>query len=205
MLTLNLQPEENRGAINASRVATALSESVGIIPGVETLEFGSGNAFGGKPVSVSLVSNNLQELKSAKDELKQQLNALSQLKDITDNDPLGIKEISIDLKDNAYLLGLNLNLVMTQVRSAFFGAAVQRFQRGRDEIRVWVRYDESDRTSINDLDDMWIVTPSRSRVPFSEIATYQIERGEVAINHLCLLYTSPSPRDQRGSRMPSSA
>ena len=24
-------------------------------------------------------------------------------------------------------------------------------------------------------------------------------------NHTCLLYTSPSPRDQRGSRMPSSA
>ena len=23
--------------------------------------------------------------------------------------------------------------------------------------------------------------------------------------HICLLYTSPSPRDQRGSRMPSSA
>ena len=25
------------------------------------------------------------------------------------------------------------------------------------------------------------------------------------IHYLCLLYTSPSPRDQRGSRMPSSA
>ena len=26
-----------------------------------------------------------------------------------------------------------------------------------------------------------------------------------ALTHTCLLYTSPSPRDQRGSRMPSSA
>ena len=25
------------------------------------------------------------------------------------------------------------------------------------------------------------------------------------VSHICLLYTSPSPRDQRGSRMPSSA
>ncbi len=184
VLTLNLQPEENRGTINASRVAAALSDAVGTISGVETLEFGSGNAFGGKPISVSLVSNNLQELKGAKNELKQKLNQLTQLKDVTDNDPLGIKEISIDLKDNAYLLGLNLNLVMAQVRSAFFGAPVQRFQRGRDEIRVWVRYDERDRRSITNLDDMWIVTPSRTRVPFSEIASYTIERGEVAINHL---------------------
>ena len=28
---------------------------------------------------------------------------------------------------------------------------------------------------------------------------------EYALHHGCLLYTSPSPRDQRGSRMPSSA
>ena len=33
------------------------------------------------------------------------------------------------------------------------------------------------------------------------------ERGAVKIyeGQFCLLYTSPSPRDQRGSRMPSSA
>jgi len=184
VLTLNLQPEEKRGLVNASKVANAVSEAVGRVSGVEALEFGSGNSFGGKPISVSLISNNIQELKEAKLELRGQLMAMPQLKDVSDNDPAGIKEIKLELKDNAYLLGLNLNSVMTQVRSAFFGAPVQRFQRGRDEIRVWVRYDQKDRASINDLDDMWIVTPSRARVPFSEIATYRIERGEVSINHL---------------------
>ena len=34
----------------------------------------------------------------------------------------------------------------------------------------------------------------------------QIVTGLVlAMHYICLLYTSPSPRDQRGSRMPSSA
>ena len=31
------------------------------------------------------------------------------------------------------------------------------------------------------------------------------EAGAIALSDCCLLYTSPSPRDQRGSRMPSSA
>ena len=31
------------------------------------------------------------------------------------------------------------------------------------------------------------------------------KNGNIAIAYTCLLYTSPSPRDQRGSRMPSSA
>ena len=106
------------------------------------------------------------------------------LKDVADNDPAGIKEIRLELKENAYLLGLDLRAVMNQVRAGFFGAPVQRFQRGQDEIRVWVRYDRDNRSSITNLDEMRIVTPSGNRVPLTEIASYTIERGEVAINHL---------------------
>jgi len=73
---------------------------------------------------------------------------------------------------------------MSQVRSGFFGFQAQRFQRGQDEIKVWVRYEKEDRSSIRNLDDMWISTPTGTKVPFSEIATYDIARGDVAINHL---------------------
>ena len=50
--------------------------------------------------------------------------------------------------------------------------------------------------------------------PFTKNALYRLYFSEVydfanadsyGINIGCLLYTSPSPRDQRGSRMPSSA
>ena len=39
----------------------------------------------------------------------------------------------------------------------------------------------------------------------AEAMTHSIEIGEKITSLGCLLYTSPSPRDQRGSRMPSSA
>ena len=39
----------------------------------------------------------------------------------------------------------------------------------------------------------------------SAIALNTIHRSAIDLSHTCLLYTSPSPRDQRGSRMPSSA
>ena len=94
------------------------------------------------------------------------------------------KEIRLQLKENAYLLGLNLREVMTQVRGGFFGVQAQRFQRGQDEIKVWVRYDRDNRSSITNLDEMRIVTPTGQRVPLSEIADYEIVRGDVAINHL---------------------
>lgn len=182
-ITANLLPGEFRD-FSSPEITSRIREKVGTVYGVESLTFGSGGNFGGSPVSVSLLSSNIQELKAAKRELKEKLAENSLLKDITDNDPAGIKEIKIKLKENAYLLGLNLQNVMGQIRSGFFGLQAQRFQRGQDEIRVWIRYDRENRSSINNLDEIRISMPNGGRVPFSEIADYEIERGEVAINHL---------------------
>ncbi|MGB5204750.1 MAG: efflux RND transporter permease subunit, partial [Eudoraea sp.] len=184
-LTINLLPGEERpNAIRSDMVTNRLRELVGPVIGVESLIYGSGGNFGGDPVSVSLLGYNIEELKAAKEELKQAMLNNPDLKDIADNDPAGIKEIRLELKENAYMLGLNLRTVMNQVRAGFFGTQAQRFQRGQDEIRVWVRYDRENRSSITDLDEMRIVTPNGSRIPLKEIATYTIERGDVAINHL---------------------
>ncbi len=184
-LTINLLPGEERpDAIRSDMVTTRLRELVGPVIGVESLIYGSGGNFGGDPVSVSLLGYNIDELKGAKTELKNALLSNAALKDVADNDPVGIKEIRLELKENAYLLGLDLRTVMNQVRAGFFGTQAQRFQRGQDEIRVWVRYDRENRSSITDLDEMRIVAPNGSRVPLKEIANYTIDRGEVAINHL---------------------
>ncbi|WP_300434008.1 efflux RND transporter permease subunit [Christiangramia sp.] len=182
-LRVNLLPGEERD-FGSPEITNAIRDEVGEVYGVERLTFGSGGNFGGKPVSVSLLGNNLNELEQAKVELKSAMEENPTLKDVTDTDPDGIKEITIELNENAYALGLNLSEVMSQVRAGFFGLQAQRFQRGQDEIRVWVRYDRGNRESINDLDDMRIVTPEGNRVPFGEIATYNIRRGTESISHL---------------------
>lgn len=182
-LQVNLLPGEERD-IGSPEITNAIRDEVGPVFGVENLTFGSGGNFGGDPVSVSLLGNNLQELEAAKEELKDNFENNALLKDVKDNDPQGIKEINIKLKESAYALGLDLSEVMRQVRNGFFGTPVQRFQRGQDEIRVWVRYDLENRSSINDLDDMRLTTPDGARVPFNEIANYDIVRGTESISHL---------------------
>jgi multidrug efflux pump subunit AcrB len=182
-ITVNLLPGEARD-FSSPEITNAISEKVGKVYGVESLVFGSGGNFGGSPVAISLLGNNIRELKAVKEELKTTLENNPLLKDVTDNDPAGIKEVRIQLKDNAYILGLTLQSVMQQIRSGFFGLQAQRFQRGQDEIKVWVRYAKQNRSSIKDLDDMRILTPNGTRVPLSEIANYTIERGDIAINHL---------------------
>lgn len=182
-LTINLLPGEFRD-FSSGEITNSIREKAGVIYGAESLTFGSGMNFGGSPVAVSLLGNNIEELKAAKTELKSVLMSKPILKDVSDTDPAGIKEVRIKLKNDAYILGLTLQSVMNQVRSGFFGFQAQRFQRGQDEIKVWVRYEKEDRSSIRNLDDMWISTPMGNKVPFSEIASYDIARGDVAINHL---------------------
>jgi multidrug efflux pump subunit AcrB len=182
-LRVNLLPGEERD-FPSPDITNAIREEVGEVYGVERLTFGSGGNFGGSPVSIALLGNDNEQLEKAKDELRAYLENDPKLRDVTDTDPEGIKELDIELKENAYALGLNLQQVMSQVRAGFFGAQAQRFQRGQDEIRVWVRYDKSNRSSISDLDDMRILTPTGQRVPFSEIASYSIARGDESISHL---------------------
>ena len=184
-LSINLlEGEERPNEITSRLVTNRIQERVGLIFGVESLVFGSGGNFGGSPVSISFLGNNITELKAVKTALKERLENNVLLKDVTDNDPAGIKEIRIKLNETAYALGLNLRTVMTQVRAGFFGSQAQRFQRGQDEIRVWIRYNRENRSSIKSLDNMRILIPNGDRVPLKEIASYEIARGDVAINHL---------------------
>lgn len=182
-ITVNLLPGELRD-FSADEVTKILQENVGEIHDAESVIFGSGTVIGGKAVSVALLSNNIDELKQAKIILKEYLVRNPKIKDVSDTDPAGIKEVKVILKENAYNLGLTLSDVMGQVRSGFFGQEIQRSQRGQDEVKVWVRYAKNERTSIKNLENMQIVTPKNSRVAFSEIASFTIERGAVAINHL---------------------
>ena len=51
----------------------------------------------------------------------------------------------------------------------------------------------------------WGIAQSMHREGADLAFTYQNDRLKDRVVDICLLYTSPSPRDQRGSRMPSSA
>lgn len=179
-----LDSEERPQSLRASMLAKLIREKTGEIVGAEKFIVNDAANFGGSPVSISIMSNNISELKSAKIELVESLKSNPSLTDVSHNDPEGTQEINIKLKEDANQVGLNLVNVMSQVRSAFFGSEVQRLQRGEDEVKIWIRFDKISRSSIQTLDDMKIIMPSGNRIPLREIASYEIKRGDIAINHL---------------------
>jgi multidrug efflux pump subunit AcrB len=160
-----------------------IRKKTGPIYEAENLSFGSAQAFG-KPISISLLGRNAEELNGQPKMLKAAMKEFAVLRDVVDNDREGVREIKLKLKDKARLLGFTVQDVMGQVRNAFFGFEAQRIQRGRDEVKVWVRLNEEDRSSVFKLEELMIRTPNGGSYPLREIADYSIDRGVININHL---------------------
>ncbi len=166
-------------AIAATDVSTRVREKIGPVPEADKFTVGGGNRWG-SPVSYSLLGKDGHELELAKAFFKEELAKLAELDNINDNNAEGKLEVQLELKPQAYFLGLNHAAISNQVRQGFFGGQAQRLQMGRDELRVWVRYPEMDRLNLGQLEQMKIKT-ALGEYPLSELADYQIARGYVNI------------------------
>lgn len=182
VLQIQLRDAENRNT-KTSTVITRIREIVGDIPGAESLLFDSFSPFG-KAFLLSLVGDDNKELQAAKEELKLALKNRTELSDVSDNAPVGNREIEIELKEQALRLGVTYRDVISQVRYAFFGSEAQRLQRGKDEVKVWVRYNIENRRSMGQLEDMKIRLANGVAYPLSELATLKTVNGVSNVRHL---------------------
>ena len=168
--------------INQFDLIEKIRTEIGPVPEAEKFSIGGGNRWG-KPVSIRLLGKNYQELADAKKFLKDELAEISELKEIVDNVPVGRREMLFDLRQEAYFMGLTHNDITKQMRQGFFGEEVQRFMKGNDELKVWVRYPNEGRKSVSQLEDIKIKTTAGQEFPLTQMADYKVERGVSGIKH----------------------
>jgi multidrug efflux pump subunit AcrB len=165
--------------VSSFEIIQKVADKIGAVPEADKFTVGGVNRWGA-PVSVSLLGKDLDELQHAKEYLMREMTKIKSLKDITDNNAIGKREVQLELKPKAYFLGLNQDEISRQVRQGFFGGQAQRLQIGRDEVRVWVRYPKRDRLNLGQMESMKIKT-RMGEYPLAELADYEIKRGPVNI------------------------
>jgi multidrug efflux pump subunit AcrB len=182
--SLRVSIKEN-DKISANEIANKIRARIDSnrVKELEKFSVGDQERFG-RPVALSIRGENSKEMKAAKDFIKQELKEMKDIKDVTDNSGIGNRELHIELKEKAKLLGLTHADVLNQIRQGFFGAEAQRVIIGRDEVRIWVRYPKEDRKTLGQLEQMRIRTLNGEEYPLQELITYSIERGIVGINHI---------------------
>jgi len=174
--------EGDKRGILSYEIAGSIRDSVGPIPEARNVSYGSIAVFG-KPVSIALVGRNMKELRDAKRMVRNFLEDRSDLKDVTDTDKLGMPEIEMELTPKAKFLGLSEAMVFDRIRKGFFGLEAQSIQRGDEEVKVWLRYDEMDRKSLADLKAVRLSLPNGSSYPIHELATFKPVQNVAVLNH----------------------
>jgi len=159
-------------------------ELVGEIPGVSSLTFIAEWVDMGNPVEVELSHRDYAVLLPASEKLKGLLRDYQGVSDIKDNFEPGKAELKLKLKDTGRTLGLTLSDLARQIRQGFYGDEAQRIQRGRDDIRVMIRYPEEERKSLADVENMRIRLPDGTEIPFKTVAAVDYGRGYSTIGRV---------------------
>ncbi|MDD5722918.1 MAG: efflux RND transporter permease subunit [Syntrophales bacterium] len=173
---------ENRKTSTA-KLAALWRQNAGTIPGIESITFKSILHSAGKSVEVHLSLDEHEGLLAAAEGLEEELKSYPGVYDIGDSFLPGKQEMQLKLKPTARSMGMTLGDIATQVRHAFYGAEALRMQRGKDEVKVMVRYPEQERTSTGHVEEMRIRTADGSEVPLSLLADVTMEQGYVSIEH----------------------
>ncbi len=157
---------------SAKAFSDAWRERFGKPPGVRSIGFRNdlGGPGGGAPVDVMLTHRDLGELEAAAAELARQLEEHEGVKDIDPGFAPGKPQLDFAVRSAARSLGVTAEDLGRQVRAAFHGVEALRQQRGREEVRVMVRYPEAARRSMYALEEMIIRTPGGGEMPLRQAA-----------------------------------
>ena len=156
--------------ISTGEVVQAWREEVGVLPYVRGLTF-SGELYDlGNPVEAVLSHPDPERLAQIADSVADGLRGVGGVYDIRSDHTPGIPEIQLELRPEARTLGLTLEALAGQTRAAFFGAEAVRVQRGREEVRVYVRLPADERNAITDVEGYLLRTPSGAEVPVTSVA-----------------------------------
>jgi multidrug efflux pump subunit AcrB len=172
-----LIPYEEMARISATEFANRWRNRTGPIPGAVELVFASSLFSAGRPIDLQLRGERVEDLRAAADRLKQALAEYPGVLDIGDSFRSGQQEVKLEIQPSAETLGITLADLGRQVRQAFYGEEAQRIQRGRDDVRVMVRYPADERRSLGDLENMRVRTPDGAEVPFWTVAQAELGRG----------------------------
>jgi multidrug efflux pump subunit AcrB len=175
-VTLELIPSEQR-RISTGEIAQRWREMAGPIAGAEELLFASSLFSAGQEIYIQLQGPDIDQLREAADRVKAALAGYPGVIDIADSFREGKQEVRLAILPEAESMGMTLQSVARQVRQGFYGEEAQRIQRGRDDVRVMVRYPERARRSLGDLENMRIRTPEGAEVPFRAVARGDVGRG----------------------------
>jgi len=166
---------------SATDFEMAWREELGELPEVRSLSISSSLISAGDPINLRLSHPDEEVLDASAARLMDSLRRVAGVFDVESDQDEGVRQVDLTLKPAARTLGITLQDLAGQVRAAFFGAEAVRVQRGREDVRVYVRLPEDQRDSVTDIGNYKVRVPG-GQVPLSSLANIAISNAPTSIN-----------------------
>jgi len=172
---------EKRGK-NHREIISEWEKATGVIAGAESVAIqGQTGGPPGMPIEIWILGEDIDHMREVADEVKERLESYAGVFQVEDDFRPGKRELRARLKPEARTLGFTTQSLASQIRGGFYGEEIVRVQRGRDEVKVWVRYPEAERRTLGDVDNIRVRTPDGREVPLATVADLQLEEGYTTI------------------------
>jgi multidrug efflux pump subunit AcrB len=170
--------DSERRGIHSQELMVAWEKEIGLIPGIKSLTFAGFSAGPpGAPIEVWIQGYQMETILAAAEDLTERLRRFDGVYQIRSDYSPGKNEMRLRLKPEAAALGLTVDDLARQIYAGYYGEEAVRLQRGRDDIRVKVRYTADERSRLSELERVRIRTPRGYEVPFYSVADVEFAPG----------------------------
>lgn len=182
--------EEWTSADTKSELVELIKEEISIIPGVnyeftQPIEMRFNELLTGvrEDVAIKLFGEDLNVLASKAAEMGKIISKVEGVADMKVEAIDGLPQITIDYNRNKVAqYGLGINQLNDVVQAAFAGSKAGVIFEGEKRFDLVVRLKEENRTSIKDIQNLFINLPSGSSIPLRELASIDYEPGPMQIS-----------------------
>lgn len=169
-VSVRLVPQSER-TITAEQFANLWRETIPDIPDVESVFFdyliGPG---GSAEIDIQISHPEAQTLRQAAAEVAAALGKYPGVEDIKKGFGREMPQFNFEVKPEGRSLGLTAQELGRQIRHAFYGAEALRQPRNREELRVMIKYPETERKSLSGLENLLMQTPEGGEIPLRQAA-----------------------------------
>ncbi|MBU2446640.1 MAG: efflux RND transporter permease subunit [Bacteroidetes bacterium] len=166
---------------SVKEIGDDLREKISKYPGITKLSINTqsqGEAMfgGGKPISIEVIGNDLKTTKQIAEKIQiimKNTEGVTEPQISLQDDKL---ELILDIdREKASSLGLNVGMIAGTLRNNISGATPTDFRARKDAYNLRLRLQESDRNSLEDIENFEVQNILGNRIPLKSIAT--INRG----------------------------
>jgi multidrug efflux pump subunit AcrB len=178
LLSSDLRHTDNRDFIDNWR------NRIELPPGIESFQITSSRI--GPPrrdITLRLTGTTPHRLKAAALDLAQTLETIPGVSAIDDDLPYGKEQLIYQLNPAGEAMGLSITDIGRQLRAAYDGIILQRFQQGADEVEVRLQLPEAEQRHLDSLLSLPIKLPDGEFVALEAVADWRSAQGFETLRH----------------------